>query len=235
MLKIAVVEDEQEYREKIVQYINDYMAETGSEAEITPFKDGSEILAGPTNGYDIIFLDIEMPDMNGMDTAHEIRKSNGETVIVFITYMAQYAIKGYEVDALDFILKPINYFTFTKRFARAIDRIDRHRSKKITLSSQDFIVTLDTEEIYYVESSNRFLHYHLRDKTYSVRGTMKGVEDELSPYNFVRCNHWYLVNLEHVSNISNSTVTLGEFELEISRRNKAAFREAFTRFIQGGK
>ena len=235
MLKIAVVEDEQEYREKIVQYINDYTAEIGTEAEIAQFADGSEILAGSTKGYDIIFLDIEMPAMNGMDTAHEIRKSNGETVLVFVTYMAQYAIKGYEVDALDFILKPINYFTFSKRFARAIDRVNRHRSKKITLTSQDFIVTLDTEEIYYIESSNRFLHYHLPGKTYSVRGTMKGVEEELAPYNFVRCNHWYLVNLEHVSNISSNSVTLGEFELEISRRNKAAFRTAFTQYIQGGK
>ena len=232
MLKIAVVEDEEEYRDRIVQYINDYTAEIGSVAEIAQFGDGSEILGEPTNGFDIIFLDIEMPTMNGMDTAHEIRESNKEAVIVFITYMAQYAIKGYEVDALDFILKPINYFTFSKRFARAIERINRHRSKKLTLTSQDFIVTLDTQEIYYIESSNRFLHYHLPDKTYSVRGTMKAVEEELAPYNFVRCNHWYLVNLEHVSSISNSSVTLGEFELEISRRNKASFRSAFTQYIQ---
>jgi len=233
MLKIAVVEDEQDFRSQIVGYINDFSIEYNMEMDVVEFSDGLDFSKKFQRGYDILLLDIELPSRNGMDIAFEVRKQDPDVVIVFITFMAQYAIKGYEVDALDFILKPINYFAFSKRFARAIKRIRKNSNRQITLSMQNKIVSLNSDDVYYIESSNRFLHYYTKDNKYSIRGAMKNVEEELAAFHFVRCNHWYLVNLKHVSSIDNNFVILGDYKLEISRRNKAAFRTAFTNYIQG--
>ncbi len=235
MLKIAVVEDELEFRNQIVGYIKEYALENDIHTEITEFSDGLKFTKDYNKDYDILLLDIELPSLNGMDAAIEVRKKDADVVIVFITFMAHYAIKGYEVDALDFILKPISYFAFKKRFSRAIKRTGKTSNRQLTLSCQDEITTINTDDLYYIESSNRYLHYYTATSKCSVRGTMKTVEEELAPLHFVRCNYWYLVNLKHVSSILSDHVVLGNYTLEISRRNKTAFRTAFTEYMQGSK
>ena len=100
MLKIAVVEDQTEVRESLCQFIRQYAGEQGLQAEVEPFADGAVIAEGYQPGYDIIFLDVEMPRLGGFGAAERIRAVDPDVVLVFVTNMAQYAIKGYEVDAL---------------------------------------------------------------------------------------------------------------------------------------
>ena len=107
MLKIAVVEDQTEVRESLSQFIRQYAGEQGLLAEVEPFADGAVIAEGYQPGYDIIFLDVEMPRLGGFGAAERIRAVDPDVVLVFVTNMAQYAIKGYEVDALDYVLKPV--------------------------------------------------------------------------------------------------------------------------------
>lgn len=109
MLKIAVVEDQTEVRESLCQFIRQYAGEQGLQAEVEPFADGAVIAEGYQPGYDIIFLDVEMPRLGGFGAAERIRAVDPDVVLVFVTNMAQYAIKGYEVDALDYVLKPVSY------------------------------------------------------------------------------------------------------------------------------
>jgi DNA-binding LytR/AlgR family response regulator len=101
------------------------------------------------------------------------------------------------------------------------------------ISMNNGVKTLGTQQIFYIESQNRFLIYHTNEGDYSVRGTMKNVEKELLPYNFVYCNHWFLVNLQHVSEINDGIVYVDGHELEISRRKHKTFLEAFTRYLGG--
>ncbi|MFR3923535.1 MAG: LytR/AlgR family response regulator transcription factor [Dysosmobacter welbionis] len=101
MLKIAVVEDQTEVRESLCQFIRQYAGEQGLQAEVEPFADGAVIAEEYQPGYDIIFLDVEMPRLGGFGAAERIRAVDPDVVLVFVTNMAQYAIKGYEVDALD--------------------------------------------------------------------------------------------------------------------------------------
>ena len=112
MLKIAVVEDQTEVRESLCQFIRQYAGEQGLQAEVEPFADGAVIAEGYQPGYDIIFLDVEMPRLGGFGAAERIRAVDPDVVLVFVTNMAQYAIKGYEVDALDYVLKPVSYGAF---------------------------------------------------------------------------------------------------------------------------
>ena len=119
MLKIAVVEDQTEVRESLCQFIRQYAGEQGLLAEVEPFADGAVIAEGYQPGYDIIFLDVEMPRLGGFGAAERIRAVDPDVVLVFVTNMAQYAIKGYEVDALDYVLKPVSYGAFCTKLSRA--------------------------------------------------------------------------------------------------------------------
>lgn len=234
MLQIAVVEDEELYLQQMQDFIRRYGEESGEEIEVSAFRDGTEILRHYRPIYDIIFLDIEMPGTDGMSAAQEIRKFDGDVVLLFVTNMAQYAIEGYSVGALDFVLKPVNYTTFALKFRRAISQARQRERGQVLLALHEGIKRLDTRQIYYVEVQNRMLQYHTDEGIFSLRGTMQSAEKELSPHHFVRCNHWYLVNLRHVTEIRKDTVLVAGDELEISRRSKTAFLTALTNYMGGG-
>ena len=175
-----------------------------------------------------------MGKLNGMETAREIRKKDQDVVLVFITNMAQYAINGYDVGALDYVLKPINYYTFSVRLDRAVSRVKKRQPEEILLNLPDGIKRLKVDRIHYVEVQNRMLHYHTEDGIFVVRGTLQGAEETLKESHFVRCNHWYLVNLQYVSEIRRNIVIVAGDELEISRRNKTAFLSELTDYMGMG-
>lgn len=234
MLKIAIVDDEQVYIDQIQEYIGQYGQEKNREIQTEAFSDGDGLLADYSRRFDIILLDIEMDEMNGMDVAREIRKTDQNVVLVFITNMAQYAINGYEVGALDYVLKPINYYTFSVRLERAISRVKKRQPDEILLNLPDGIKRVRVDRIHYVEVQNRMLHYHTEDGVFVVRGTLQGARELLRESHFMRCNHWYLVNLLYVSEIRKNIVIVAGDELEISRRNKTAFLSALTDYMGMG-
>ncbi len=232
-MRIAVVEDEQEQRDLLSGYIQKFAQETNTQHTVDLFENGLKLLEDFKPEYDIILLDIEMPGINGMETAEQIRALDENVVLMFITNMAQYAVGGYSVGALDFVLKPINYTTFSIRFSRAVKRAGLRQSAQILLNLPDCVRRIETQQIYYVEVMNKMLHYHTQLGEFVLRGTMQSVESMLAQYNFVRCNHWYLVNLRHVTEIRRDTVLVGGDELEISRRNRKAFLTALTAYVGG--
>lgn len=234
-MHIAVLEDEQGQQDLIQSYVMRYGEETGTQFTLDAFQDGCSFIGNYARQYDIILLDIEMPGMTGMEIAEWIRTKDEDVVLMFITNMAQYAVNGYAVGALDFVLKPVNYNTFSMRFTRAIKRAGTRRSAQILLHLPDCVRRIETQQIYYVEVMNKMLHYHTELGEFVLRGTMQGAEKELSGYHFVRCNHWYLVNLQHVAELRRETVLVGDAELEISRRNRKSFLTALTAYVGGSR
>ena len=133
MFRIAIVEDQDETRECLNRFVRQYAEEQGVQVEISLITDGSEIAEHYTPGFDIIFMDVEMPRLDGFGAAEAIRAVDAEVVLVFVTNMAQYAIRGYEVDALDYVLKPVNYYQFCTKLSRAIQRVQRRRGGQVVL------------------------------------------------------------------------------------------------------
>lgn len=232
MYHIAIVEDEAAFAGQLQKFLEQYEKENSVSFKVSVFSDGGEILDGYQPVYDLILLDIEMPGVNGMDAAAAIRARDDEVVLMFITNIASYAIRGYEVGALDFMIKPLAYGTFAMRLSRALKRVHK-TDGQVLLPLPDGVKKLFYSQIYYVEVQNRILHYHTDAEEYCVRGTMQKAEEALAAHGFAKCNHWYIVNLRHVSQVRKNTLVVGSYELEISRRNRTPFLKALADYVGG--
>lgn len=235
MYRVAIVEDDKNFRDQLQEYLKDYGEENQIVFQISEFANGIQVLEEYKKEYDLILLDIEMPIMNGMDAAEKIREIDEDVVLMFITNMAQYAIRGYSVGALDFIMKPITYYTFAMKMTRALKRVKPKEESLLMLNTSDGLKSLSAKQIYYVEVQNRMLHYHTDEGEIIVRGTLQGAEESLQQYSFAKCNHWYIVNLAHVKEVAKNVAVVGPYEVEISRRNKASFLKALTEFMGGNR
>lgn len=231
MLRIAVVEDDAPTREKLCTLIRDHAVSKGKDLAVTPLEDGSSLLGGALSGYDIIFLDIMLPGLTGMEVAERIRAGDPNVVLVFVTNAAQYAIKGYAVGALDFVLKPVNPYEFLVKLERALERAAQRRQRPITLQTADGVQVLSSRDILYVETRDRKLFYHTTRGCFAVRSSMQSAEALLGSLRFMRCNQCYLVNLRHVQSVQGDFVTVGRDRLEVSRRQRAAFLEAMLQYV----
>ena len=176
MIKIAIVEDESMYAEQLRDYLKQYEKENGEVFDITVYSDGDDIVHKYKAQFDIILMDVEMKFMDGMSAAEEIRKVDTEVVIIFITNMAQYATRGYAVDALDYVLKPVSYFAFSQRLSRAIGRMKKREQKIISVNIKGGTIRLNVANIYYIESQGHNLIFHTASGDYEAPGTMKDVE-----------------------------------------------------------
>lgn len=234
MLKIAVVEDQQEVRDQLCGFIRRYMQQQGLQAEVSSFVDGAAVAEEYRPGFDILFMDVEMPRLDGFSAAEKIREVDPDVVLVFVTNMAQYAIRGYAVDAMDYVLKPVDYEQFCTKLSRAIHRVQQRRGGQIVLQlAGGEVQLLDTGEIYYLETRSRMLYYHTAKGEFAVRASLQSAENQLQKYHFVRCNQCYLVNLQHVRGIENDFALVENDRLEISRRQRNAFLTAVASYVGG--
>lgn len=236
MMRIAVVEDNKECADRLVEYLNRFAEEDDRQFEIVPFRDGMDLIKLYRSNWDIIFMDIEMPLLNGMDAAREIRKSDSVVTIIFVTKMAQYAIHGYEVDAMDFILKPVNYFPFSLKLRKAISHIENRKAEEMVyLPLVGVTKRLPLKDLYYVEMMDHKLLFHTAEGVLSVSGTLKHWEETLHPFHFARCNNGYLVNLEKVTSFRKDEVIVGGDALIVSRPRRKEFFGKLSDYIGGTK
>ena len=231
MITIAIVEDEDSYAEQLQQYIEQYQQESGQRFRTVRFRDGDEIVEGYTGEYDIILMDIQMKFMDGMSAAEEIRKQDSKVVIMFITNMTNYAIRGYEVDAMDYVLKPVSYFAFSKKLERAIGRIPQKSGHPVTINTSEGMVRLDASAIYYIESEAHNLIYHTANGVLKERAKMQDAEDKFVPLGFFRSNKGYLVNLEYVDAVRDGCCIVNGEELLISRARRNDFMAALMQYM----
>ena len=152
MIRIAIVEDDISYSCQFQKYIHKYSKESKELFDVSVFSDGNDIVWNYNSNYDIIFMDVQMQKLDGMSAARSIRKVDTNVVIIFITNMAQYAIQGYEVDAMNYILKPVNYFAFSQQLAKAVKQAKARMNFYINILHESSMVRLDVTRISYIES-----------------------------------------------------------------------------------
>ena len=233
MIRVAIVEDDAEVQGVLQEYVRRYTRQYGTEFEVTVFADGVDILEDYRAVYDIIFLDVEMKHLDGMETARRIRERDGGVLIVFITNMAQYAIRGYAVGALDYVLKPVPYFAFSQQLRKAEEQLRRRARHYLALPVEGGMRRLDSSLIYYLESEGHRVHFYTDEGDFSAPGALKAFEEKLADCPFARCNSGYLVNLAQVKSVQQGMVQVGPYELQVSRPRRKAFLAALADHIGG--
>ena len=233
MIRIAMVEDEAAVREQLQGYIQRYTRQYGTEFAVTEFSDGVEILDAYRPVYDIVLLDVEMKHLDGMETARRIRALDNEVNLIFITNMAQYAIKGYAVGALDYLLKPVPYFAFSQQLQKAEEKLRRRARHYLAVPVEGGLRRLDTAQIYYMESEGHRVHFYTEEGEFSAPGALKTFEEKLADLPFARCNSGYLVNLAQVKSVQQGLAQVGPYELQVSRPKRKSFLAALADYIGG--
>lgn len=207
--KIAVCDDEKFYREYINKWIMDYFLSKDLMVHIDLFSDGSEFCSDRNNfyKYDIIFLDIEMDQMNGMDTAYTIRKFNAEMQIVFITVKIEYSLEGYKVNAMRFIIKE----DLEHSLKECLDAVLQSRRERMVTMKFGFIGgerNIMLKDILYIENRSHKLRFVGKAEELYLNKKLNTIEEQLRPYHFARAHQSYLVNLEYVDKLASYKVYL---------------------------
>ncbi|MCD7919046.1 MAG: LytTR family DNA-binding domain-containing protein [Clostridiales bacterium] len=223
-MRTAIVEDEQLEGDRLKQYCANYEAEKHRQIVADSFSNPVAFLEQYNPSYDLVLLDIQMPGMNGMRLAERLRELDSEVLIAFVTNMAQYAVQGYRVAALDFILKPVSYFQFSQMMDRVFRCLEQRRPASLIVTSKRDTYRIPVADICYIESQNHKLLIHMEGDVLEAWTALTAVEESLPPHQFSRVNAGMLVNLGKVAGVRRDNVQLlsGE-ELPIARRRKKEF------------
>lgn len=232
-LRVAIVEDDDQDRALLEKNLRRYEAERGARFDLTGFRDGEDLITDYPANYDLILMDIQMTFMDGMKAARRVREMDPDVVIMFITNAPQYAIEGYQVRAVDYILKPISWFSFSESLARALRYVRPQEKQFITIALKGYRMKLDLDRLCYVEVQDHQLIYSTLDGKYVTKGTMRDVEAQLAKGHFYRCNRCYVVNLRYVETCLGSDVRVNGDVIQVSRSRHKGFLDALNAYMNG--
>ena len=234
-MKIALVEDNEMHRAKISEEIQKYFEERGEAYELRSFGNGSDMLDHyySVGGYDLLLLDIQLPGMDGVSLARQVRQNDAKVIIVFITNITAYAVQGYSVNALDYILKPINRISFRNTLDHVCELFRQRTEHYISVTTGEGLFKLDISQIYFIETEKHAVRLYYTKGSFHINETLKSMEEKLKKAPFSRCNNCYLVNLAHVEKVKKDIVIVAGHELSFSRLRYKPFMEALTNYMGG--
>ena len=233
-MRVAIVEDENAAAERLEAYLNRFSEESGEKVAVKRFCDPVGLL-NRYAGFDLVLMDIEMPNMDGMEGARRLREIDRNAKLIFVTNMAQYAAKGYEIDAMDFLVKPVAYSDFAFKMKRASNAVRIGRARELTILLPGGMVRENANELVYVEVLGHRLTYHFMDHEVEARGSIGSVKETLKELNLLIPHNSYLINPKFIDRVQSYTVTVNGVELPISRnRRKEFLQELADRYARGG-
>ena len=169
--------------------------------------------------------------MNGVRATKKFRQVNQITILIFVTNIKKFVASGYEVGALNYILKPIKYYSLAMTMDRALSIIEMRKSEPVRIRTSDGYILVDSRDIFYIEVMKHEVTIHTAKGIYSHYGSLKDWEKVLVRYKFVRCNSSTLVNLRHLREIRSDEIVVEESVLRLGRSKKEAFMQSVTEFL----
>lgn len=233
MIRIGIVEDDPASIDRLLSHLDRFQRERGERFHVGAFRDGIDVLEEYRPDWDVLLLDIEMPRVDGMTAARRIREVDPEVVIVFVTASPHYAISGYEVGAMSYLLKPVSFAAFAQEMDRCLVRLRSRERRTVLFTTTDGARhRVDVADILYAESIKHTVVVHTLERDHVVTGALKALEAELADDGFFRCNSGFLVNLRHVTGVEGSDCRVrGGTRLQVSRPRKKDFLAALAEYI----
>lgn len=231
MIRIAVIEDERPEQEHMEVLLREYQKEKEVRFDVSFFDDGADFIEAFHNQFDIIFCDIKMKFTDGITTAKEIRSRNSKAIIIFTTNLIDFAIQGYEVEALGYILKPVSGVLLERCLDRALQHIETEETTYLTVEGATSIINIPTDDILYIECAKHYQYIYTQRETYKVLIPLFKLEEKLDPRAFMRCSNGCLVHLKHVQKLEKNIVTVGGDCLPVSRGKMKDFMTGLTSYL----
>ena len=227
-IKVGIVEDEIEEEERTEEMLKRFFAEEGIPYEILSFSEGEELFRRGFSDIDLLLFDIILPNENGVEIAKKVRALNWNGPLIFITKTIQFALDGYKVDALDYLLKPLSYDDFRLKLLKAYKIINASRDNEIVIRTSEGTISLEESSISYVEVFKHYLTFHSDKGTYTIRGSMNKIAQSFST-RFANSSSSFLINLDRIDMIKTNDVVVSGTTLPLSRNFK---KELLRRFAE---
>lgn len=231
MFHIAICDDEEKFVTHLTGLLRRYGSETGEELRITAYCDGEELIRKYDTSIDLIFLDIKMRLMNGLEAAGSIRRMDRQVGIIFLTSLAQYSLEGYRYQADDYIVKPVRYARLKDELTWFLDRRRGDDTPFVAVANDTGKYRVPLRELRYLETFNRKVLLHTGQQEIVCHRTMRELEQELAPHDFLRCHAGYLVNMRYIQRIEKLDILLTTGEhLPVSQPKRREVVERLTSY-----
>lgn len=232
MISIAVCDDNTIECLSISNKIHDFLLQTGVEHMILEFFDGSELLES-NNSFDIVFLDIKMKKIDGLQTAELLRKKIKHYILIFVTSYQEYVYQAFDVEAFNYILKPINNHKLARTLERAIAKNANQRDNFIIINKNREIIKINLSDVIYFEIQGRVINVHYHNTTVQYYERLSTLEQKLYGQNFFRCHKSYLINLQYVEKFNKIEIGMDNGDtVLLSKRRYEEFTKKFLSYMK---
>ncbi len=231
MIHIAICDDEKDFVAYLTGLFNQYATETGQEIKVSAYYDGMELIEKYDTTIDLIFLDIQMRLVNGLQTAERVRQMDEKVGIIFLTTLTQYGLEGYKYQATNYILKPLKYVRLKAEMDQWLKKHRKDDSPAMVIANDTGRYKVFMNSLRYVETFNRNLLLHTEQENIICYKSMKEMEQELQDKGFARCHTSYIVNLFYIKGVNKMEIELitGEI-IPISQPKRKVFMEKLAEY-----
>ena len=229
-MRIAICDDEGPIRELLKDKIEKYYFSHNIDFSIQSYESGEKLLEQDFDQIEVLFLDVDMPGKNGMETANEIRKVNQEMIIVFLTAYSEFVFESFKVDAFRYLVKPLKDSDLAEVLQAVESRLYKDEDEYLNFQFQNEMYNIRYKDIIYIEGMRNKIWIHCKDKTYRWRGVLKNLEESLKEKGFFQVHRSYIINMDKIQMCDSQTVLLEDnSEVPISRYKLDAFREEYVK------
>lgn len=235
MIRAAVLEDTPADRKRLTSYLRKYCEDRKESLTLKEYVNGSDFLDEYRYDCDVVFIDIQLLGLDGISAAKELRGRDKNVCIMFITNMIQFAVNGYEVAAMGYLIKPIAYQAFKIYMDKIVAKVRENQSEyAVTVEVRDAVYRIPLCDLYYVESMDHYLLWHTKDREIKALGKLSDIEGDLTKHNFYRCGQSYLVNMRYVSALDGAECIVNGSRIAVSRRKRKDFLHALNAYWSRG-
>lgn len=234
MINIVICDDEKVILKQLESYVSAVFSEQEIECEIQTFSQPLELLQVLGNRkIDILLLDIDMPGINGMDIASELRRQNQQTLLIFVTCKESFVYESFQYQPFDFVRKSIYEKMLKNTLLRAVQELDRHK-KEYLVEQANMVVRLQLYEILYFEASANYILIVTKENVYQQRKSLQQLQEELNRYGFIRIHKGYLVNQKAIHIVkSDKVILINKAELPIGRHYSTTAKREILNYLRG--